>query len=122
MNIGVTGNAFECLITRTMQCVVTVVDADVQRIRCTPCSKLYRPERVFANMCRKFFKDMYQEYRVKEFCKQLDDLTLKFGMHIKEPFTLIDVVNKEVVGEDMEADYEFSLAWYKWKKEREANR
>lgn len=73
-------------------------------------------------MCRKFFKDMYQEYRVKEFCKQLDDLTLKFGMHIKEPFTLIDVVNKEVVGEDMEADYEFSLAWYKWKKEREANR
>lgn len=69
-------------------------------------------------MCRKFFKDLYQEHRTKEFCKQLDDLCMKYKILIKEPITLIDAVHKTVVGEDMEMEYEFSFEWYKWKKER----
>lgn len=47
---------------------------------------------------------------------------MKYKMIIPESFTLYDALNKEVVCEEMEMEYQFALAWYKWKKEREANR
>lgn len=72
-------------------------------------------------MCRKFFKDVHQEHRAKSFCRGLDELCMKHKMTIKEPFTLIDTVHKEVVGEDMVSTYDCSLEWYKCMKEREAS-
>lgn len=73
-------------------------------------------------MCHKFFRDIYQEHRAESFCKALDELCMKYKMIIPESFTLYDALNKEVVCEEMEMEYQFALAWYKWKKEREANR